>query len=231
MQMVPSIARKTLLILTAIIGISHAVTWSVEFDDLVRLSWKFLSIGLLAFYAALHARSLDGWLLTAVLLFSAFSDLLLQVAGQIPGALSFIFADLIAIVLYVRNARANIGKSARGFALLFVLACSGLAYMLPANRAEAVGIAIFILPLAAMVAVAWMSRFSRAIVGVGTASILTSDMVIFARLGPMKGTAYIDELIWLLYFAGAFLVALGVVEGLKQTKEKTTEKFAQPEGN
>jgi uncharacterized membrane protein YhhN len=223
--------EKSLLILAAVIGISHAVIWSVEFSDLIQLSWKFASIGLLALYASLNARNLDGWLLTAVMLLSAFSDFLLQVAGQIPGALSFIFADLIAIVLYVRNARANIAKSARGFALLFVFACSSLAYMLPANRDEAASIAIFILPLAAMVATAWMSRFSRAIVGVGTALILTSDMVIFARLGPLKGTAYIDEMIWLLYFAGAFLVALGVVESLIQREVKVTEEFAQPERN
>ena len=206
---------RFILAAAAFIGIAHAITWSVTFSDGVRLGWKFASIGLLMCYAVIHARNLDGWLLVLILLFSAASDLLLQIAGQTAGGLSFVVADVIAITLYARNRRENINLLTVSVALFFVLLCAALAYALPHDREQAIGIGFFVLPLAAMVAAAWMSRFPRPIVAIGAAMILLSDMIIFAKLGLFEGMPWIEEVIWLVYFAGEWLVTLGVVRSLK----------------
>jgi uncharacterized membrane protein YhhN len=217
----PALARF-ILAAAIFIGISHVITWSIEMDDGVRLGWKFACVGTLALYAALCARSFDGWLITAVLLLSAFSDVFLETIGRVPGALSFIVADIIAITLYLRNLRSKLTMQACMLAGLFVLAIVALAFVLPANRDEALAIAIFIVPLASMTAIAFMSRFPRPLVGLGTTMVLASDMLIFARMGPLQGTAFTAESVWLLYFIGEVLIAIGVTRVLRRDRRPQT---------
>lgn len=201
---------RLVLFASILLGTAYAATWTVPVDEPIKLVWKFACVGSLALYAALRARSLDGWLLVAVLLCSAMSDVLLETAGQLVGGLSFIVADLFAIALYARNARAKASWRAWLATLLVMIECAALAFALPADRDAAPGIAIFVLPLALMAAMAWHSRFPRPLVGLGAIMILGSDMLIFARMGPFEGVALINEAIWLVYFLGEVLVTIGV---------------------
>jgi uncharacterized membrane protein YhhN len=67
-----------------------------------------------------------------------------------------------------------------------------------------------------MAASAWISRFPRYLTGIGAMMFLGSDLLIFARLGPLAGSALPGLLIWPLYFAGQVLIAWGVTQTLKQ---------------
>jgi uncharacterized membrane protein YhhN len=204
------IGSRAILILALFLGVTHVETWSVHFGDTFRLAWKFACVGMLALYAGWQARSVDGWMLVVVLLLSAASDVLLEAGGQLPGALSFVAANMIAITLYARNLAPTLRGETWAAAALVVAGCVTLAYVLPTDRTGAAGIALFTVPLAAMAAMAWMSQFPRPYSGVGAAMILSSDLMIFARMGPLNGAARINETIWLLYFFGEFLVTIGI---------------------
>jgi uncharacterized membrane protein YhhN len=206
---------RIILLFAIVIGLGHVLTFSSPTDETLKFVWKFASVGTLALYAAICARNLDGWLITGVMLFSALSDIFLVTIGDIPGALSFIVADCIAIWIYCRHLRSRMGAPAIIITSLFIIAASGLAYMLPADRAEALGIAIFTIPLAAMAAFANLSRFPRYLVGLGAAMVLGSDLLIFARMGVLKDIAAGAELVWLLYFVGEVLVVMGVTRALR----------------
>jgi uncharacterized membrane protein YhhN len=210
----PSFVR-VVLIAAIVIGISHITTWSSDIGDGARLSWKFACVGTLALYAGLCARTFDGWLITAVMLLSAFSDVFLETIGQIPGAISFIVADIMAIILYSRNLRPGLTSLRYLLGGMYVLAAVALAYVLPANRDEALGIALFTIPLASMSAIAFMTRFPSQFVGLGAAMVLASDLLIFARMGPLHNTQFTAETVWLLYFIGEVLIVVGVTRALK----------------
>jgi len=67
-----------------------------------------------------------------------------------------------------------------------------------------------------MAASAWLSRFPRRQVALGAAMFVASDLLIFARMGPLAGVApgWVGFAVWGLYFAGQALVCVGVVRAL-----------------
>jgi uncharacterized membrane protein YhhN len=65
--------------------------------------------------------------------------------------------------------------------------------------------------LGAMAATAWVSHFPRHWVGLGAVLFAVSDLLIFARTGPLAGSMLPQVLIWPLYFGGQVLIATGVV--------------------
>lgn len=206
---------KIVLVVAILTGLGHTATWSVEMDEVLRLCWRFASVGTLALYALLTARDLNGWLLTAVMLISATSDVLLVIIGRDFGAMCFVVADFIAILLYYRNFRTKVGVSSLLGVAFFVAAIAALSYILPANRSEAIIIAIFVVPLATMTAFSFLTHFPLKFVGLGTVMILASDLLIFGRMGPLNGLAGLTEAIWLCYFMGEVLVVVGVTSNFQ----------------
>ena len=74
------------------------------------------------------------------------------------------------------------------------------------------GVLLYGLALGAMAATAWISRFPRRWVGVGAGAVRScSDLLIFARMGPLAGSVAPDLLVWPLYLAGQAMIAVGVV--------------------
>jgi len=98
--------------------------------------------------------------------------------------------------------------------VLIVPATVATAWLLPADRSAATGIAVYALLLALMAAAAWTSRFPRYLTGIGAVMFVVSDLLIFARLGPLGDTIMVGVAVWLLYFTGQWLIALGVRERL-----------------
>jgi uncharacterized membrane protein YhhN len=70
-----------------------------------------------------------------------------------------------------------------------------------------------------MAACAYLSRFRRDRVALGALMFLVSDQLIFARAGPLHGLAWVSDAVWILYFGGQTLIAMGVAEGLAQDRE------------
>ena len=196
-------------------GASFVVGWFLPIPEAANIAWKGSGVALLALYAALSARNLDGWLLAVVMAFGALGDVLLETHGLVTGALAFLAGHLTAIGLYLKNRRANLGGSDWSVAAAIVLGVTVMAYLLPPDRAGAGLIALYAFGLAVMAACAWLSRFPRTLVAAGALMFAVSDLLIFARTGrPELDILPMGLAVWGLYFAGQTLIAVGVVRGL-----------------
>jgi uncharacterized membrane protein YhhN len=206
-----------LVLIAAIIGgVSYVAAWGLGLPAVADLAWKGSGVGLLAVYAALKARSLDGWLLAAVMALGATGDVLLGAISLTVGALAFLAGHLVAIGLYVRNRRVRLTRSQMLLAIVLVPATVIVAFLLPEDRAGAPGIAVYSFGLSVMAACAWISRFPRFWVGLGAIFFLVSDLLIFARLGPLPDDFTTGLAVWGLYFGGQLMICLGVTGALER---------------
>lgn len=210
------IVERIVLAASILAGVSYVASWNLGLDPVASMAWKGAGVALLAVYAGLKARNLDGWLICAVMAFGALGDVLLEAAGLIAGAVAFLIGHLIAIGLYLRNRRIRLTTSQRLLAIVLVPATVAIAFLLPSDRAGAPGVAVYSLGLAVMAAMAWTSRFPRARTGIGAIMFVVSDLLIFARSGPLEGAAWIGLAIWGLYYFGQLLICLGVTSGLER---------------
>ncbi|WP_421936700.1 lysoplasmalogenase family protein [Phenylobacterium sp.] len=198
-------------------GCSYVAGWFLPIPAWANVAWKGAGVSLLAVYAALNARSLDGWLLAAVLAFGALGDMLLETHGLIVGALAFLAGHITATGLYLRNRR-TAGAGDWGVAAGIVIGVTVAAYLLPPERAGAGLIALYALGLSIMAATAWLSRFPRPLVAAGALMFAVSDLLIFLRTGrPALDILPMGLAVWGLYFAGQALIAVGVVRGLRSS--------------
>lgn len=198
------------LIAAIVAGLSYIGSWALPLPPAAAIAWKGAGVGLLALYAALNARSLNGWLLTAVMVFGALGDVLLETHGFVVGALAFLAGHLVAVGLYLTNRRPlTLGDLTYAGALFVFIVLT--AYLLPQNRATAGPVALYATGLAAMTAAAWLSRFPRTLVAAGAIMFAASDLLIFLRTGrPTLDVFPTGVAVWGLYFAGQALVTLGV---------------------
>jgi uncharacterized membrane protein YhhN len=219
MTMMPLKPRATWLVILALIaGIGFWFVGQHTIPRLPWIAWKGAGVALLAIWAALNARGRDGWLIAAVLAFGALGDVLLELS-QIGGALAFLAGHVTASVLYLLHRRGKLSPSQLALSLLLLIAVPVIAFLLPADRAAAPGIALYATGLAAMAASAWASRFPRYRVGLGAVLFVASDLLIFAKMGPLSGSLIPIVLIWPLYFAGQALIAWGAVTTLLRWKD------------
>ncbi len=193
-------------------------TWLLA-DGAALTLWKGAGVGLLAIWAAVQARGLDGWLIALVMACGAAGDVLLETAGLTTGALAFLAGHLVAIGLYARHLRPD---WRRGWAIALgrLVVIPVLAFVFPADRSAAPGIALYATGLGGMAAMAWLSDFPRNRVSLGALLFAVSDLLIFARLGPLHGSILPDLLVWPLYFGGQALIAWGVVKALADARSR-----------
>jgi uncharacterized membrane protein YhhN len=195
-------------------GVSYVASWDMALPPVMAMLWKGAGVSLLALYAALKARDLDGWLICAVMAFGALGDMLLEAAGLTVGAVAFLIGHLLAIWLYFRNRRPVLARSQLLFAIALVPLTGALAFVLPTDRGLALAATFYSIGLAIMAAMAWSSRFPRAMVGAGALMFVVSDLLIFARAGPLEHAAQVGLAIWGLYFLGQTMICLGVTRTL-----------------
>ncbi|MBP8246431.1 MAG: lysoplasmalogenase [Phenylobacterium sp.] len=210
----PNLVSKLILALAILAGVSFLAANRFALPEAANIVWKGAGVALLALYAATRAKSLDGWLITAVMALGATGDVLLETHGLVTGAVAFLAGHLVAIGLYLRNRRPALERSQLLLAILIVPATVVGAYLLPADRAGAPGIAFYSAGLAIMAATAWISRFPRMGVGLGALMFVASDLLIFARSGPLEHNPWVGFAVWALYFAGQLRICLGVVRTL-----------------
>jgi uncharacterized membrane protein YhhN len=208
------ISVTIMLQLSIVAGVSYLLSWSIYLDPVLNTVWKGAGVTLLALYAAMRARDRDGWILALVMAFGAAGDMLLEVAGFAAGGAAFAAGHCVAIWLYLRNRRDVLTLSQRLLALLIIPATVITAFSLPADRAAAPAVAVYALLLGIMAATAWSSRFARFRAGIGAMMFVASDILIFARMGPLGDTVTVGVAVWLLYYFGQLLIVVGVREGL-----------------
>lgn len=197
-------------------GASFVGSWSLDLAPVLAIAWKGAGVALLALYAGLKARNLDGWLICLVMALGALGDVLLETSGLIVGAVAFLAGHLVAIALYLKNRVRRL--SGRAWAFLVVPLAVAVAFILPSDRAMAPGVALYTLGLSLMAACAWISRFPTVLTGIGALMFVLSDLLIFARGGPLAQAAWIGLAIWALYYVGQLMICVGVVRTLERDR-------------
>lgn len=206
---------RWILFAAALAGGSYLLPVVTGATDLLSVVWKGSGVALLAIYCALVARTRDGWLLSGIMALGAAGDVLLEVASLETGAVAFAIGHILAIFLYVRNRRNKTTPSQIALAALLIVATPAIGWWLTL----APGVAFYSTLLGLMAASAWLSRFSRFRTGIGAVMFVASDLLIFARTGPLANASWPDFAIWALYFAGQFLIVQGVSSRLSQAEE------------
>jgi len=199
--------NETVLVLAVAAGASYCFVGSHVPGQPLLAAWKSSGVGLLALWTLLCIGNAPGKWIALVLALGAIGDALIEVAGLTAGALAFLAGHLVATWFYLNNRRATLE-----LAVPIALTIAVAAWLLPANRSIAMGVAIYGLGLGAMTGTAFNSRYSRAFVGFGALLFTASDLLLFARMGPLRHSLLPGVLIWPLYFTGQLLIALGVVQ-------------------
>ena len=211
---------KWALYAAIIAGISYLASPYVEMAPAAHIAWKGAGVSLLALFAASQAKDIDGWLITAVMVCGALGDVLLDAIGLETGAIAFVAGHVIAIWLYCRHPRKTLSPSQRALALIIVPLSMAIAYMMMRD----IGMAVYTAFVAIMAATAWISAFPRYRTGIGAMMFLASDLLIFARLGPLEGEAWVSPAIWGLYFTGQVLIVLGVTGVLNEERVREVDR-------
>ncbi len=209
-----STITKPIFIAAIIAGVTYLLAnWLLPHGPVI-IAWKGAGVALLALWVWLSVGGREGAWITAILALGALGDVLLEVVGLTIGALAFLAGHVMATVFYLRHCRAGSFRDLAPIALARLIVIPVLAFLLPDDRGAAPGIALYAAGLGAMAASAWLSRFPRNRVALGALLFAVSDLLIFARLGPLAGSSVPGLLIWPLYFAGQALIAVGVVTTL-----------------
>lgn len=205
---------RAVLVAAMLAGVSFLVPVATGMEGPMMIAWKGAGVALLALWCALQAKSVDGWLITAVMAFGALGDVLLETHGLEFGATAFAIGHILAITLYLRNRRATTTGSQKLLALVTPPASIAIVWAMLSAQPGWWHAAIYTLFVAVMAATAWISRFPRYWTGIGAMAFLASDLLIFARMGPLAGAAWAGIAIWALYFGGQALIAIGVTRTL-----------------
>lgn len=201
-------------------GLSYMASWQMPLPPGASTVWKGAAVSLLAVYAALKAEDGDGWLACAMLALYALGDVLLEVIGLTRGALAFLAGHVVAMVLYARNhAGLPLPKALLAWAIVPVTVV--VSWYLPSDRSFAPGMALYALGLSLMAGAALNSRFSVGGAGLGAVLFVISDLLIFARIGPLEGQAWVGFGVWGLYLAGNVLICLAVTRRPKPPYENS----------
>jgi uncharacterized membrane protein YhhN len=208
------IEKRPWLLASLIAGISFYFVKNGHLPGLYQMAWKGAGVALLAVYALVRHADRDSRQIAAVMGFGALGDVLIELQLE-WGAIAFLIGHLIAVHLYLRHRRARLSPSQRAAGAAFLLLIPIIAFLLPTDRSAAPGIALYAAGLGAMTAAAWTSSFPRYRVGLGAVMFAASDLLIFARLGPLAASPLPGLLIWPLYYFGQFLICIGVIGELR----------------
>lgn len=177
------------------------------------MALKGAGVALLAAYALHRGKTLDGYLLAAVMTLSAIGDVAIEVSMTAGGG-AFFFSHLVAIALYLRNRRADTTGSQKLAAMSLLIGAPLISWLLSGD----LGITFYSVALGAMACTAWLSSFPRYRVGMGAVLFVISDCLIFSQVGFIGENAVAQWLIWPLYYAGQFMIATGVIQTLRHEK-------------
>ena len=209
------IERRPWLFASLVAGITFYFVKDGALAGLFKIAWKGAGVASLAVYALIRAPGTDGKLLAAVMAFGAAGDMAIEI-GLEAGAGCFFIGHIIAIALYARHRRTRLTPSQKATAVALLLGTPLIAFLLPADRSAAPGVALYALALGGMAAAAWSSAFPRYRVGLGAVLFVASDLLIFARMGPLSASPLPGLLIWPLYYLGQVLICTGVVDTLRR---------------
>ena len=207
--------KRPWLFASLLAGLSFPVTWlllPIE-GSFYAIIWKMAAVGLLVPFALRRHHEGEFIPLAMMLAFYALGDGLIELS-MIAGAVAFAAGHLVAIWLYFRHRRVGPSFSQKLLAIAIFVLTPIIAYGLPPTAEEGIQVAAYSVILAAMAAMAWSSNFPRYRVGTGAVLFVISDLLIFARLGPLADSQITSIAIWYLYYFGVLMIAVGVAQTL-----------------
>ena len=207
--------KRPWLVASLVAGITYFFVRNSEVPGIYLMAWKGTGVAMLAAYALARHKGADSRQIAAVMAFGALGDVLIELVLE-WGAIAFLIGHLIAIRLYWRHRREPLAFSQKLAAVGMAVLIPTISFLLPLDRAAAPGVALYALGLGMMAASAWASSFSRYRVGIGAVMFAVSDLLIFARMGPLAQSQLPGLLIWPLYYFGQFLICTGVVGELQR---------------
>lgn len=153
--------------------------------------------------------------LALVMALGAAGDMLLDMPGLfLAGGASFGAGHLVAITFYARHRRHTQAADRVIAAALILYGLAMPPLLTPAGLP--VGFAmVYAVLLCGMAASLWLSRFPR-LAAVGGLLFVLSDTILVLRMGGgvLLAPAIDSMLVWISYFGGQWLIALGVARGL-----------------
>lgn len=210
--------RRPWLLASLFFGVTYWFVSQGQMPGVYQMLWKGAGVALLAAYAWAHHPTRGAHMIAAVMALGAIGDMVLEV-NFVAGALAFLAGHLVAIALYVRNRRANPTGSQKALGVATLVGVPLISRLLSGSPQ----VALYALGLGGMAAAAWLSSFPRYRVGLGAMMFAASDLLIFARMGPLAQSALPHLLIWPLYYFGQFLICVGVIGTLKARGEFRAE--------
>jgi uncharacterized membrane protein YhhN len=207
--------KRPWLLASLVAGISFPATsllLPIE-GSVFAIIWKTAAVGLLVPYVLRRHYQGEFFNLAVVLACYAIGDGLIEMS-MIYGALAFAIGHIIAAWIYIRHRRVGATLSQKLFAITLLVLTPFIAFFLPGDPETGIQVAGYSVILSAMAACAWKSNFPRYRVGIGAVLFVISDLLIFARLGPLAAMDSISIAIWYLYYFGVLMIAVGIVQAL-----------------
>ncbi len=208
------IEQRPWLLASLVAGISYWFVADSAIPGLWLILWKGAGVALLGIYAWAHHPVRDAHRIALVMALGALGDMILEV-NFTGGALAFFAGHMVAIALYFRHRRADLDTQDKRTAVALLIGIPALSFGLT-GKPE---VTFYALALGGMAAAAWSSDLPRLRVGLGAVMFAVSDLLIFARMGPMATSAVPHLLVWPLYYFGQFLITVGVVGALRRKGE------------
>lgn len=213
-----ALAEKRPLLLASIAAALafYYLRWG-PWPELYLIPLKGAAVGLLAAYLWLRHGSPDARLMAWAFGAASLGDMALEIeTDRLIGGLLFFAYHVLAMGVYLRNRRLELTPSQKAAVVAMLLLTPLFGWLLPADRAEALNVALYALALGAMAASAWASAFPRYRVGAGAVLFLISDLLLFAEMGPLQGDIVPQILVWPIYYLGQLLIATGVAVTLRK---------------
>ena len=207
--------KRPLLLASIAAAVAFFYLRYAEFPEIYAVALKGAAVGLLAAYAFFRHSGPDAKLLTWVLGLSALGDIAIEYSME-AGGLIFFASHIFAISLYWRHRRTDLTPSQKAAAVCLLILTPIIAFFLPEDRAAAQQIGLYGLALGGMAASAWASSFPRYRVGAGALLFVISDLLIFARMGPLAASEIPNVFVWPTYYLGQFLICVGVMQSLRK---------------
>lgn len=211
-----ALADKRPLLLASILAALafYYLRWG-PWPGLYLIPIKGAAAALLAVYLWQRHSSPDARHLAWAFGAASLGDMAIEISFTAGGALFFVY-QVIALSVYLRNRRPELTPSQKAAVVALLLLTPLIAWLLPAERANAASLGLYGLALGAMAAGAWASTFPRYRVGAGAVLFVMSDLLIFAEMGPLQGSIVPQIMVWPIYYLGQFLIATGVAQSLRK---------------
>ncbi len=207
--------KRPFLLFSVVAALAFYYLQATNLPEMYLIPIKGFAVGFLAIYAYLRHQSGDSHRLALALAVAAMADMAIEMDLRVGAAVFFVF-HMLAVSVFMNHSRGKLhGRDQWAFLAILILPPL-IGYFLPYDRSIAWAVAIYAVALGLMAASAWMSDFPKMRVAAGALLFVLSDLLIFAELGPLSGSAVPEYLVWPIYYLGQFLITIGVVTTLRK---------------